>query len=233
MKSITITPDKIGTIELNGPATVSEKYDGIQGRWSGRSFTTREGKDIKAPAWFIKQLPEFPCTGELWMGRGTFQEVQSVVLRDTPDDRWHDVTFMVFASMHDKKVRTTKNVEQVEQHDFNDIDVDKFCKDVLAAEGEGLVIISGGTFVKVKPSWDEEATVIGYNAGTGNRAGLVGSLLVKNEDGHKFSVGSGMTLADCKHPPKIGERITYAFKGRTASGKPRFPTFLRVRPVGV
>ncbi len=62
------------------------------GLWS------RYGKVIHCPSWFIGNLPWVPLDGELWMGRGRFQETMSVVKQLIPDSRWDQVMFMVFDS---------------------------------------------------------------------------------------------------------------------------------------
>jgi DNA ligase-1 len=59
---------------------------------------TRYGKPIFAPAWLIDMLPtEFALDGELYAGRGRFQEVMSVCKKHTPDDNaWGRIGFYVF-----------------------------------------------------------------------------------------------------------------------------------------
>ncbi len=50
-----------------------------------------------APAWFTAGWPAEPMDGELWVGRGRFEEALSTVRRQTPmDDAWRRVRFMVF-----------------------------------------------------------------------------------------------------------------------------------------
>lgn len=60
------------------------------GLWS------RYGNPIIAPDWFLNELPSMPLDGELWAGRGSFQECRSIVGRDEPDDRWKDIQFVVY-----------------------------------------------------------------------------------------------------------------------------------------
>src|SRR5690606_2292483 len=47
---------------------VSEKLDGVRGRWDGRVLWTRGGHRIHAPAWFTAGWPAVPMDGELWLG---------------------------------------------------------------------------------------------------------------------------------------------------------------------
>ena len=76
---------------------VSEKYDGVRGYWDGAQLLTRGGRRIAAPAWFSAGWPAQPLDGELWAGRGRFEQAQSTVARDTPDDAaWRGMRYMVF-----------------------------------------------------------------------------------------------------------------------------------------
>ena len=59
---------------------------------------SRYANPIMAPDWFLNELPSCPLDGELWAGRGGFQRLRSIVARNEPDERWHDVQFAVFGS---------------------------------------------------------------------------------------------------------------------------------------
>jgi len=60
------------------------------GMWSSR------GKVIHIPN--TDDLPNYMLDGELYCGRGKFQDVISITRRDVPDSRWDDVEFKVFGS---------------------------------------------------------------------------------------------------------------------------------------
>src|SRR5690606_41056129 len=76
---------------------VSEKLDGVRGRWDGRALWTRGGHRIDAPGWFIAGWPEVALDDELWIGRGRFEVVSGLVrARRRDDDAWRHVRFMVF-----------------------------------------------------------------------------------------------------------------------------------------
>lgn len=68
----------------------SEVYS--TGLWS------RYGNVIHAPDWWLDSLPAMALDGELWMGRGAFQDLVSVTRRTVNFDEkgWRDVKFMVF-----------------------------------------------------------------------------------------------------------------------------------------
>ena len=109
---------------------------------------------------------------------------------------------------------------------------------VVRMGGEGLMLRQpesqyeprrSPTLLKVKPYDDAEATVIAHEPGKGKFARKLGALRVRTDDGREFSIGSGLTDAQRESPPPIGTVITYRFRGLTAKGMPRFPTYLRVR----
>lgn len=87
------------------------------------------------------------------------------------------------------------------------------------------------SIIKVKPSWTEEARVIGYEEGLNKNEGKVGSLLVESlvQPGLKFKLGTGLSDEDRLNPPKKGAVVEYKFNGKMKSGKPRHASFLRVR----
>ena len=84
------------------------------------------------------------------------------------------------------------------------------------------------TLLKVKPYDDAEATVIAHELGKGKFTGKVGALRVRTDDGREFSIGSGLSDAERQSPPPLGTVITYRFRGLTAKGMPRFPSYVRV-----
>ncbi|MBA3832292.1 MAG: DNA ligase [Chthoniobacterales bacterium] len=232
---------------------MSEKYDGLRGYWDGRKLWSRKGKPIHAPDYFLAELPQdVALDGELWIGRGKFEETISIVLSETPDDRWKRVHFMVFDAPQaegtfEKRMQFLQGTLSRENR-FAKVVVQERClgMEQLLAErdrvvglgGEGLMLRQpesryearrSPTLLKVKPYDDAEATVVGYEAGRGKFAGELGSLHVRTADGKAFSIGTGFTDVQRKSPPPVGTVITYRFRGLTAKGLPRFPSYLRVR----
>jgi DNA ligase-1 len=219
--TLSMDPDRI---TCSPRAGMSEKFDGIQGRWDGQTLTTRTGRRINAPMDFLAELPAWPVVGELWMGRRTFQDCQSVVLRSEPDSRWRDMCLMVFEST--ASLRPTKRVRLVKQLPARK--VREFAEGIITKGGEGAVIRDGLSFYKIKELEDAEARIVGYEGGQGRFSGLVGALLVERQ-GVRFKIGTGLS-DDLRHaPPPLGAVITYAFEGVTRGGAPRFPRFIRER----
>src|SRR4249919_3772084 len=80
-----------------GPYLVSEKYDGVRALWDGKTLFSRAGNAIAAPANFIVKLPPRPLDGELWMARGQFEKLSSIIRKTTPqDDEWRQIKYMIF-----------------------------------------------------------------------------------------------------------------------------------------
>jgi DNA ligase-1 len=232
---------------------MSEKYDGLRGYWDGQKLWSRKGNLIHAPDYFLAELPrDIALDGELWIGHGKFEETMSIVRSETPDDRWKSVRYMVFdapqakGTFEQRMQFLRENVS--EGNRFVKIVAQERCQSVaqLLAErdrvvregGEGLMLRQpesayearrSPTLLKVKPYDDAEATVIAHEPGKGKFSGKLGALRVRTEDGREFSIGSGLTDADRESPPPVGTVITYRFRGLTAKGLPRFPSYLRVR----
>lgn len=232
---------------------MSEKYDGLRGYWNGRKLWSRKGVAIVAPEYFLAELPRgVALDGELWMGRGKFEETISTVLSQTPDERWKRVRFMVFdapraAGTFEQRLQFLRETLPAANEFVKPVPQD-LCRGaahllaernrVVAAGGEGLMLRQpeseyepgrSPTLLKVKPHDDAEATVIAHLPGKGKFAGKLGSLRVRTPAGREFSVGTGFTDAQRESPPPVGAVITYRFRGLTNKGLPRFPSFLRVR----
>jgi DNA ligase len=232
---------------------MSEKYDGLRGYWDGRQLLSRKGKVIHTPDYFLAELPrDIVLDGELWMGRGHFEKTTSTVLSERPDARWKSVRFMVFDAPHAQG--TFEERMQILRatlprgNRFVKVVVQSRCQGTaqLLAErnrivglgGEGLMLRQpeseyepgrSPTLLKVKVYDDAEAMVIAHQPGEGKFAGKLGSLRLRTTDGKEFSIGSGFTDAQRESPPPVGTIVTYQFRGLTAKGLPRFPTYLRVR----
>ena len=54
--------------------------------------------------------------------------------------------------------------------------------------------------LKLKPWQDAEATVVEILPGKGKFKGMMGSLLVSDESGHRFRIGTGFSNKERKNP---------------------------------
>lgn len=232
----------------------SEKLDGVRGRWDGRRLWTRGGYAVDAPAWFTAGWPEVAMDGELWLGRGRFEEASSLVRNPPPGDAaWHGMRFLVFdlpghGGTFEERVDAMRALlgagvppwlRPVAQSRAGDrARLQARLQAVLDAGGEGLMLhhrdaryLPGRSdgLLKLKPHDDAEARVVAHLPGNGKYAGLTGSLLVERDDGARFRIGSGLSDADRAAPPPPGSLVTYRYNGLTVNGLPRFPRYLRVR----
>lgn len=234
----------------------SEKLDGIRAIWNGHNLQTRSGKRIYAPAWFTDPLPNYAIEGELWAGRGNFHHVQQTVLDTTPNDEaWKMINFMLFdmpESAGDYQKRyfnivdlasktNSKHINYIEHTPIaSESELIGYLNNVSGEKGEGVMLRKirapyqagrSNDMLKLKKHQDSEAMVIGYKLGQGKYEGLMGSVLVKLDNGIEFYIGSGFSDEARKNPPKIGSTITFRFNGLTAEGKPRFARYIRERPI--
>ena len=233
---------------------VSEKLDGVRARWDGRQLLTRAGNRIEAPVWFTDGWSTQAMEGELWIGRGQFQQVSDLVRALQPDaPAWRQVRFMAFdlpTSPHPFASRTRElrvlveqlalpQLSRIAQFNFSDrAQLDTWLDAVTSGGGEGLMLHhafahyhAGRTdqLLKYKRWNDAEARVVGYRPGKGKYAGMVGALLVQDRHGRRFALGSGLRDADRARPPAIGTQVTFRYNGLTAKGTPRFARYQRVR----
>ncbi len=233
---------------------VSEKLDGVRAYWDGERFWSRQGNAYHAPDWFTEGFPQVPLDGELWMGRGRFAELSGAVRRHQPDDDdWRRIRYQVFDLPHSPlpfsgrlvrmqklvgaslspyigvidQVPATTHAELMAQLDV-----------VIAHGGEGLMLHHRASLyragrsdrlLKVKRYQDAEAIVVGHTEGKGKYANMLGALVVELPDKRRFKIGTGFSNDERRTPPAIGATISYQYIGLTASGLPRFASFLRVR----
>jgi DNA ligase 1 len=237
---------------------ISEKLDGVRALWDGKSLKFRSGQTISAPAWFTAKLPATPLDGELWLARGKFDELSGIVRKQQAiDEEWKRVNYMVFelpagdgafAQRSEKLKALVKQtnwpqLQWIEQFRLADEKaLQAKLKQITAQGGEGLMLhqadaqVTQGrsaVLLKLKPISDAEGIVMAHIPGKGKYAGMLGALQIKTEDGQSVKIGTGFSDEQRKNPPAIGSTITYTYRDKTPSGKPRFASFLRERPSGV
>jgi DNA ligase-1 len=233
---------------------VSEKYDGVRGYWDGEKLHARSGAAIDAPAWFTAGWPKTPMDGELWAGRGQFDQASATIRQQPADDEaWRHIRYMVFdlpahGGTFDERIPALQKliaqlarpwVQAVPQWKLHDEAELKRKLDAVTRDGgEGLVLHRGAStyragrsddLLKLKLFDDAEARVVGHLPGKGKYEGMLGSLLMEAPDGTRFRIGTGFTDAQRRDPPPVGSVVTYRYQGMTSGGKPRFARFMRVR----
>lgn len=239
---------------------MSEKLDGMRCLWDGTNLYSRNHNLIHAPGFFTTNLPKgIALDGELFVGRGEFQECMSIVKQTKPDEHdWKRVTFCVFDApicegdfdtrlkaardaLSNTDTSIAKVLPQIECRGKAHV-LEEFAR-IRKQNGEGIILRKANApyrkgrtsdLLKYKEFLDAEARVIGYQDGKGKHSGRMGALICEMIDssGAEFKVGTGFSddEREWDQCPSIGSLITYRYFELTDDGKPRHPTFVRVRP---
>jgi len=234
---------------------VSEKFDGVRAYWDGRQLILRGGETVVAPAWFTAHWPGVPMDGELWAGRGRFEQAVSAARSKAPQDAaWREMRFMVFdlpaqPGTFTERLTVLRRLLPIanapslipvaQQRATTRDDLQVLLERTVRGGGEGLMLHRGsslyradrsGDLLKVKPFEDADARVVAHVNGKGRNASRLGALVVELPDGRRFKLGTGFTDAQRESPPPVGSWISYRYNGSTEAGLPRFARFLRERP---
>mmetsp|Transcript_12404 Transcript_12404/g.23276 ORF Transcript_12404/g.23276 Transcript_12404/m.23276 type:complete len:609 (-) Transcript_12404:37-1863(-) len=149
---------------------ISEKLDGMRAFWdpAKRCLLSRLGNPILCPKPLLAALPDVALDGELFLGRGRFQELMSVVKNSAniglAGGPWKEVVYMVFdLPKHDgkfeermKTLRALLDERAVDSsHSFVRFHEQQLCKGrahldeelkrVQADGGEGLMLRRAGS----------------------------------------------------------------------------------------
>jgi len=236
---------------------VSEKLDGVRGRWTGSSLITRQGHTINLPKSFTKNWPKVALDGEIWLGRNQFEQVSGIVRRKKVNiNDWKNIRFMTFdlpnhqgnfsARLIEMKSLVAKtqssNLKVIEQIKLSNLqELSAHLDKIIALQGEGLMLHHqeasyttgrSNQLLKLKKYNDSEATVVAHLEGKGKYKGKMGAILVTTIDGITFKIGTGFSDKQRMTPPPIGCIITFKHFGKTQNGVPRFASFMRIRHLG-
>lgn len=229
---------------------MSEKLDGVRAYWDGQKLISRNGYPFTPPPEFLKDFPPFALDGELYSGRGQFEQISAAVRSHAGD--WQGIDLHVFdvpqesgtlperlarlqtwlGEHPDARIRIIEQIPVQSREQAL-----QFLQDIEAQGGEGVMLRDPNApyqsgrrsqLLKLKSAHDAECTVVAHHAGKGRHEGRLGAITCENAQG-QFRIGSGFTDAERNHPPAVGSVITYRYRGVTEKGLPRFATFLRVR----
>jgi DNA ligase-1 len=115
--------------------------------------------------------------------------------------------------------------------------LEKFYNSLIAQGAEGIMLRKPNSpyerkrshnLLKLKPSYSDEAIVIGHETGEGRNKDRLGALVCTWQS-ITFNIGTGLTDSDRNNPPEIGSKVTFGFSSLTDAGIPRFPVFVAVR----
>lgn len=238
---------------------MSEKLDGVRAIWDGFHFVTRNGNKLVPPYHMVAQLQRLKLgnrllDGELYLGRGRFNECSGIVRRK--DDEWFGIEFHAF-DLYDP---CTNRVFYHRYHDLEELINSKNCpsfvklvtqysvktvscitskhEEITGIGGEGLMLTNPGAnwvgkrtsdLLKVKSFFEIEVTVVDYEGGNGKYTGMIGALKCRTDDNKEFFCGSGLSDSDRIEPGFIGKKITVKYFELSENGIPRFPIFKGIR----
>ena len=236
---------------------VSEKFDGVRAFWDGQQLLTRQGNALVIPDVFRAQLPQQALDGELWFGRGEFSRASALVKRLPAHAdylaEWQAVHYMLFDAPQqpggfEQRLAFLQSVTDAVQRPqlvvapqwsvSSHAELQQQLQEFAVAGAEGLMLrhrqaaYRGGRssdLIKLKTFDDAEATVVAHLPGKGKFRGMLGSVLVRLDNGREFRIGSGFTDVERMAPPALGSRITFQYQGYTSTGLPRFARYWRLR----
>ena len=223
--ALTLAKTYKGQIDLS-KYWVSEKLDGVRAYWNGQQLISRQGNPFSAPTWFTEKFPAQTLDGELWLGRGRFQQLLGIVSKNQAiNDEWRQVRYSVFDLPHinqpfTQRLNTLQQLVNksnspylslVNQYRFADkpalmLELNR----IVALGGEGLMLHRADSHyhagrntdvLKLKPYYDAEATVIAHIPGKGKFYGMLGSVLVEMPEGKRFRIGTGFSNKQRRTPP--------------------------------
>lgn len=239
---------------------VSEKLDGVRAWWNGEEFISRLGNTYHAPEWFKSILPKgVVLDGELWVGRGKFQQTISAVRKLIPTDQeWLDVTYVLFdaplcpGTFEERQAFLTTlfptlrleggegigQVAVVEQTQCKGIgELKNLLAKVEKLGAEGLMLRQPGSLYEEGRSnsclkvktFVDDEAVV--KGYTQGKGKHKGRVgaLEVSWNGQEFEVGTGLKDKDRINPPAIGARVTFRYFELTQKGIPRFPVFIGAR----
>jgi len=140
---------------------MSEKMDGVRAYWDGEKLVSRHGKSLQHPQHFTWDLPKISLDGELWMGRGTFENLIRLLMQanvtnplhgDTNKLEWSQVGYYLFdlpASESPYKerlkelqeMRFPSHVHIVSSEECRDKEhMEALLHEIVRGKGEGLMV---------------------------------------------------------------------------------------------
>ena len=238
---------------------MSEKYDGWQAIWDGKSkLMTKTGKRMFAPpsSWY-KLLPKnITIAGELIIKGKSAAEVASL-LNDS--DNWKKAEFMAFDIPGDPnffKFRTQELKKIVKQQCSkysgkcplkytnqkiakNPTEIYEFWKKVLNKGGEGIILtkqdslyISGGKRTDDRVKLKGRQDMEGVIKDFNVVDGKMKSMIVKLAGSKTFKLGIGFTKDErenYKKEFKLGSKVKFSFRELTSGGIPKEARFVGKR----
>ncbi len=249
--------------KLDGVRCIFTK-DGAYSR-TGKQFHNLRHIELRLER-FFKVQPNAVLDGELYNHalRDDFEQIISLVRKQKPTDEdrrnaQHLIQYHVYdiiaggPSYEDRlnwllssRYLWCNAVVPVETHKVNKYEeaANMHHDGFLAAGYEGSILRLNGPYEqkrsynlqKFKDFSDDEATIIGYEAGKGKRTGTLGKFFMMDDQGVEFGCppGKGFNYKDLANildnvHDYIGKRATFTYFERTKAGSYRHPQFKCIR----
>ena len=248
--------------KLDGVRCIFTK-DGAYSR-TGKQFHNLRHIELRLERFFEKN-PFAVLDGELYNHalRDDFEQIISLVRKQKPtnEDRrnaQHLIQYHVYDTIAEgfnyesrlnwllSQQRLRNNVittvETIEVHGYDGAKA--MHNDFLNKGYEGSILRLNGHYEqkrsynlqKFKDFSDDEATIIGYEAGKGKFTGLIGKFLMIDDNGIEFGcpIGKGYNYDDRRFilnniHDYIGKRATFTYFERTKAGSYRHPLYKTIR----
>jgi len=235
---------------LYGKYYWSEKFDGMRCLITDTGALSSYGNKIHAPDWWINPLIEIVkyrgcyLDGELWAGRGGFQQVMKTCRAKAYRD-WKPIMFKQFDWVKSSDALGIEGFdEDIRFYDLPiwnelvDNDIDTPLNNILSVGGEGIVIrskyqrwINRRIGYKIKNILEGTGIITGVNPGKGKHLGRMGSLTIKttpDENLNAVTVNiSGFTDRERQLIWAIGSKIDFRYRELTNDGIPKEARYIR------
>ena len=249
--------------KLDGVRCIFTK-DGAYSR-TGKQFHNLRHIELRLER-FFKVQPNAVLDGELYNHalRDDFEQIISLVRKQKPNDEdrlnaQHLIQYHVYdmiaegPSYEDRlnwllssKYLWSNVVIPVETHKVNKYEeaANMHYDGFLKLGYEGSILRLNGPYEqkrsynlqKFKDFSDDEATIVGYEAGKGKRTGTLGKFFMMDDQGVEFGCppGKGFNYKDLANilnnvHDYIGKRATFTYFERTKAGNYRHPQFKCIR----
>ena len=248
--------------KLDGVRCIFTK-DGAYSR-TGKKFHNLRHIELRLER-FFKAQPYTVLDGELYNHalRDDFEQIISLVRKQKPTDEdrrnaQHLIQYHVYDTIAEgfnyqsrlNWLLSSKNlwcnvvipVETFEVHGYDGAKA--MHSDFLNKGYEGSILRLNGHYEqkrsynlqKFKDFSDDEATIVGYEAGKGKFAGLIGKFFMMDDNGIEFGcpIGKGYNYEDRRFilnniHDYIGQRATFTYFERTKAGNYRHPLYKTLR----
>jgi ATP-dependent DNA ligase len=248
--------------KLDGVRCIFTK-DGAYSR-TGKEFHNLQHIKIDLEKFFDQQ-PNAVLDGELYNHdlRDDFEQIISLVRKQKPTDedrlnahrliQYHVYDMIAEGPSYEDRLNwllsskylwsdSVISVDTLEVHGYNGAEV--VHKVFLNKGYEGSILRLNGLYEqkrsynlqKFKDFSDDEATIVGYEAGKGKRTGTLGKFFMMDDQGVEFGCppGKGFNYKDLANildnvHDYIGRRATFTYFERTKAGNYRHPQFKCIR----